>query len=359
MFGSFSFAVRFALFAFAVVCSLLAPAHSQTAVEKLYQELGQLSLEERTKVLVEGAKKEGALIMIPNMRGAIQREHTKRFQARYPFLKIEANDLSDQVAAERFIAEEAVGRHLTDLIGLTLPDLTVILAKQLVAKNPTPAAKDILPQYKDFLDADHRWVPWYWSEHGISYNSKLIAPADAPKTWDDLCKPAYRGQMSFEPAETKYLAGLYLMMGEKKFESWLKCIGENKPIVQEGHSNRMMLMMAGDHAIQADNFLYEGMQQKRRNGAPFEIVWTAPILSRAGMIVISKNAPHPYASALYTDWLLSKESQEYIAGVLRGPVTVPHPFIPADANLFRYGAVSTETIDKILAYWREYVVPSK
>jgi iron(III) transport system substrate-binding protein len=332
-------------------------ASAQTAVEKLYADLAKLPAEERRKRLEDGARKEGRLVMIPNMRGDLLRRHTKLFQDRYPFLKIEANDMSDQVAAERFIAEETVGQHLTDLIGLTLPDLTVILAKQLVAANPTPATAEILPQYRDFLDSDHRWVPWYWSEHGISYNSKVIPPDKAPKTWEDLCNPTYRNQVSFEPAETKYLAGLYLMMGDEKFRQWLKCIGENKPIIQEGHSNRLMLMMAGDHGIQGDNFFYEGMLQKKRNPdkASFEIVWTAPILARAGMIVISKNAPHPHASALYTDWLLSKESQHFIAANFRGPVTVPHPFIPDDAKLFRYGAVTTEEMDKIMEYWRAYI----
>ena len=333
------------------------PAFAQTAVEKLYVELGTLPPEERRKRLEEGARKEGRLVMIPNMRGDLLRRHTKLFQDRYPFLRIEASDMSDQVAAERFIAEEAVGQHLTDLIGLTLPDLVEILAKRLMARNPTSATDAILPQYRDFLDPDHRWVPWYWSEHGISYNSKMIPPEKAPKTWEDLCNPAYRNQISFEPAETKYLAGLYLMMGEEGFRTWAKCIGENKPVIQEGHSNRLMLMMAGDHAIQGDNFFYEGMLQKRRNPdkVPFEIVWTAPILSRAGMVVISKKAPHPHAAALYTDWLLSKESQEFIAASFRGPLTVPHPFIPEDAKLFRYGAVTSETMDKVLEIWRTHI----
>lgn len=337
------------------------PAFGQTAVEKLYAELARLPPAERQKRLEEGARGEGRLAMIPNMRGDLLRRHTKLFQDRYPFIRIEASDMSDQVAAERFIAEEAVGQHLTDLIGLTLPDLTVILAKQLVVRNPTPAAAAILPQYTEFLDQEHRWVPWYWSEHGISYNPQIITPDKAPKTWQDLCNPAYRGQVSFEPGETKYLAGLYLMMGEAQFRDWAKCIGDNKPVIQEGHSSRLMLMLAGDHGIQGDNFFYEGMLQKRRNPGKvaFEIVWTAPILARAGMVVISKNAPHPHASALYTDWLLSKESQQFIAANFRGPLTVPHPFIPDDAKLFRYGAVSSEAMDAILDTWRKYISQEK
>jgi iron(III) transport system substrate-binding protein len=333
------------------------PAFAQMAVEKLYADLAGLPADERQRRLEDGARKEGRLVMIPNMRGDLLRRHTKLFQDRYPFIRIEASDMSDQVAAERFIAEEAVGQHLTDLIGLTLPDLTLILAKQLVARNPTPAAAAILPQYVEFRDPEHRWVPWYWSEHGISYNSRMIPSEKAPKSWQDLCNPAYRGQVSFEPGETKYLAGLYLMMGEDKFRDWAKCIGENKPVIQEGHSSRLMLMLAGDHAIQGDNFFYEGMLQKRRSPdkVAFEIVWTAPILARAGMVVISRNAPHPHASALYTDWLLSKESQEFIAANYRGPLTVKHPFIPDDANLFRYGAVSSETMDKVLDIWRKHI----
>ena len=74
----------------------------------------------------------------------------------------------------------------------------------------------------------------------------LIKPDKAPRTWFDLCKPEFKGQVSFDPAETRFLAGLYVMMGEGKVKEWLKCMGQNQPIIQQGHTQRMELMLTGD-----------------------------------------------------------------------------------------------------------------
>ena len=63
------------------------------------------------------------------------------FEKRYPFVKVEMGDIGSQDAAERFIAEETAGRHLTDILTLGVPDMAVILKQNLVAKYPTPATK--------------------------------------------------------------------------------------------------------------------------------------------------------------------------------------------------------------------------
>ena len=41
--------------------------------------------------------------------------------------------------------------------------------RNLLARYPTPAVEALLPQYRSFIDAENRWIPWFWSEHGIAY----------------------------------------------------------------------------------------------------------------------------------------------------------------------------------------------
>jgi ABC-type Fe3+ transport system substrate-binding protein len=151
-----------------------------------------------------------------------------------------------------------------------------------------------------------------------------------------------------------------MMMGEDKFRDWTKCLGVNKPILQEGHITRMELMLAGDHAIQGDNFLYDGMTKYNENKSlPFAIVWTAPILARAGVVAISKEARHPYAAALYADWLLTEESQKFVYDGNRGPLAMRHPFIPDSAPLFTYGEIPDGAYQKIADDWRSNVANAK
>jgi ABC-type Fe3+ transport system substrate-binding protein len=72
-------------------------------------------------------------------------------------------------------------------------------------------------------------------------------------------------------------------------------------------------------------------------------------------MVINKNTPHPYAAALLSDWALSEESQSYLAKTFRGPLALPHPYLPADTDIVTYGLTSKEVVDKVLGYWKEYV----
>src|SRR5581483_10105239 len=97
-----------------------------------------------------------------------------------------------------------------------------------------------------------------------------------------LCKPDFKGQVSFDPPETRFMAGLYVMMGEGKVKEWFKCMGQNQPIIQQG-----------------EKYFYTGGEAKRKvPKAPCAMVFSAPVLSFAGAIVINKNSQQPYASAL-------------------------------------------------------------
>jgi iron(III) transport system substrate-binding protein len=352
------------MFVIACAGAPLHPGHLYAAAvqspEALFAELAKLKPDERAKRLEEGARKEGKLNFIHTFRGKLARDHVRLFEKRYSFVKVEMADMGSQDAAERFIGEETAKRHLTDIISLAVPDMPVILKQDLVANYPTPAVQRVPKQFQGFLDKENRWLPWYWSEHGISYNTDLIPPDKAPKSWQDLCNPAYKGKVSFDPPETRFMVGLYVMLGEEKFQSWLKCMGQNQPIIQRGHTQRMNLMLAGDHAIQGDNFLYVGAEAKKKDPkTPYAIVYSAPILGYAGAIVTNKNTQHPYASALFSDWTLSDESQKYIADEFRGPLIGKHPYLPDNVNVVTFGTVSDEIVKRLHGYWDQYIGKKK
>jgi iron(III) transport system substrate-binding protein len=344
-------------FSLAIVAgNLPSRAAAQTDVEKLYQDLAKLPPSERQAKLEAGARKEGKLSFVHTLRGQLGRDHVALFEQRYPFVAVDQTDNGSQEAAEKFVEEERAGRHLTDALSLAVPDLDELLKLNLLASYPTDATSDILPRFREFLDPQNRWTPYYWSDFGITYNTNMISPADAPKSWDDLCKPRFRGQVSFDGPNIRFLVGIYTLMGDAKTKSWIECIGRNKPIIQLGTMQRFELMLAGDHAVQGQNFLYYCPMRKAQNpSTPCAMVLTAPVLGFPGAIVINKYAAHPYAAALLADWVLSKESQQFLAKRFRGPLALPHPYLPEDTKLVLYGLVSNDIVDKVLSYWDQYV----
>jgi iron(III) transport system substrate-binding protein len=328
-----------------------------SSADKIYADLAKLPAAERGKRLEDGARAEGRLVIIHTMRGNLATEHVGLFQKRFPFLKIELeNDIGSQDATERLYTEETAGRHLTDVINVALPDLTALRNKDMLARLSSPAIGTILPPYQGFIDPAGRWTPWYWSEHGLSYNSSLVPKDKIPTGWKDLCNPFFKGSVSFDPAEDRYLAGLHAMFGEQGTEQLLKCIGENDPIIQRGHAQRVELMLAGDHMLQGDNYLYQGIIIQRKNpSAPYAIAYSAPAFGFAGVAAINKNTPHPYAAALWAEWSLTPESQGYVARLLRGPVALKHPFFPDSMKIVTYVDAPPDVMERLMGYWNKYV----
>lgn len=345
------------LVAAAIACAAGAAsaAETLTPVEGRFAELAKLPAAERTAALVEAAKKEGKLVMLPIMQSRIGHNHTQLFAKQAPFLKLEYMDIGSDEMAERFLVEETAGRHLTDLVSLSIPDMYHIVTKKLTARNQTPATDAILPAYASFKHPEHLWVPAYWKEHGISYNPNMLKAEEAPKTWMDLCKPEYKGMASYEVAHNPWAVGMYFVFGkdEKKLEEFFACVGRNEPILVNGHTSRLTLMLAGDHSIQGENALYNGTVANMKNPkkAPFKGVYTAEVLAYASVMSIGKHAPNPMAAALYADWVLSQESQEFIAKEYRSPITLPHPYMPPEAMIVNVPYVADATSDRIMALW--------
>ncbi len=344
--------------AVALALGLAAPAGAQnlTANEKLYAELAKLPAKERQARLVAGAKKEGRIEMIHSLRRKLGRDHIKGFTKMYPFITVKNSDMGSQDAAERLVAEETAGRHLTDAVSIGVPDATILIEQDRIARYPTPAIKKVFARYKGFIDPKNRWVPYYWSEYGMSHNTNLVSAADAPKQWTDLCNPKYKGKFSFDPPTTRFLVGLYVMMGEEKAKEWIRCIGKNKPIIQRGHTARLKLMLRGDHWIQGGNYFYRGSKMAKKNPkVPFRAIYSAPVLGYAGAIVINKNAPHPHAAALWADYTLTKASQNVLRKAWRGTVAMKHAYFPEDAKLVTYNYLDSKVVNRMHEAWGKHV----
>jgi hypothetical protein len=142
----------------------------------------------------------------------------------------------------------------------------------------------------------------------------------------------------------------------EKLDRWVSCIGRNGPILQRGHTQRQRLMMAGDHAISPDQYMYDGIAQKRKFPAlPFGADFDAPVTITALDLVINPSTPYPYAAALFADWLMTDESQTYLASRLRGPIALKHPYFADGTKLVSYGYAPAEVIDRLNGIWNKHL----
>ena len=360
--AAFAAAVFFGITASAGAGYLETPDYPLSAAEQLYSDLAKLSPEDRQKRLLDGARKEGKLEFIQTLGGTLGRGVTKVFREDYAFVKVQETNLGTNYAMERLVVEERANKHITDVTGGDLTEASYPLDLGFLARNPTPATKNILPQYHGLLDKHHRWIAYGWLEKGVSYNTKMVSEADAPKDWFGACDPKHKGNFSIEPGRVRFVTFLQKMLGEEKMVEWMKCIGANSPIIIRGATVRMELMLAGDHAIQAENSFYQGAQFQKRRGAdkvPFKMVLSTPIMAQPSTCVINRMAPNPHAAALFCDSLLGKEVQQFMYDNYRNPVTMPSPFMPREIDLIPVGPVTAAEADRLLGLWAQYIGTQK
>lgn len=335
-----------------------APDYPLNAVEQLYEDLSKLPKGERAAKILEGAKKEAKLDVIQALGGTLGRNYTKIFRETYSFVSVNESLLGTDEAVTRIVAEERAGRHITDLIsGGGIPEMNGMIDFKIAARLKTPAIEAILPPYRGFLDPYGRWTLSHWSENGMSYNTSLLTPAEAPKSLMDLCNPRLSGQVSFEPVRSRVVAFFHQILGgDEGYIKWLECMSKNRPLLMNGYTARMTMMLAGDHAVQGENFWYSGLAQVKKNPkTPFAPIYEAEVLGTGSGIVINRNTLNPYTSALYADWALTDAPQKYLSEEFRGPVTLPHPFMPPQAKLVTMGMVETSETDRLMQLWTKYM----
>jgi len=105
-------------------------------------------------------------------------------------------------------------------------DLNELIRRNYVARYPTPAVEALLPQYRAFIDP-RTMDPCFWSEHGISYNTSLVPQGQGAQGLGRSLQPFFKGSVSFDPTENRFLSGLNAMLGEDRTRALLECIGGN------------------------------------------------------------------------------------------------------------------------------------
>jgi ABC-type Fe3+ transport system substrate-binding protein len=343
----------------ALAALLVQPAAAQSAAEKLYAELAKLPQDQRTAKILEGAKKEGKVEVLSANYGDAWRANDALWTQRYPDVKYNKTGLSSSTIAERIVTEETTGKHLTDVGVLSSVDMVQLAKRNLAASFPTPMTQRIIQKYQGFLKQfpNDVWMPMSMTTHVMAYNSKALTGDKIPKAWFDLCKPEYKGQVSYDPIEVRLLTAYYTMLGEEKTKEYLQCIGANNPILGPNHTARFQLLDQGDNTLSGDILQSHVNTHAAKNPTRYsaKAIYTAPVLADGFGVAINKNAPNPYAAALFTDWELSDDVQNHFANLYYDPLTSPPKFTPPDTEMILFGPIDQTIVDRLVGYWNQYV----
>ena len=267
-----------------------------------------------TQELASQAATEGSLTWYTTFADDDVQPMVAAFNKTYPNVKVNALRLSADKIPQRIITEQRGGKHNADVVSGDSPQVAQLL--QAGALQPyTP--KDIapLPSGLDLPEGYEGVI--YIVTTAVGYNPKLVKQKGlpTPTSWEDLTNPAWKGQFSIDPGAVNWYDSLVQSMGHDKALDLLKRLGDNQPVFVESHTQALTQVQAGEPLAAATIYGYKASSEKKKTPDTVEFVNSDPLPASLTLVDVVKDAPHPAAARLFTDWIVSKEGQSAVVDI--------------------------------------------
>jgi len=201
-------------------------------------------------------------------------------------------------------------------------ELEALHREKLLQAVKTPLTAELMPQA---LRPHGEWVASRLNIFSAAYNTNLVKKDEAPKSYEDLKHPRWKGRLAIEADDGDWFATVVTKMGrDKGVQLFQDIVRTNGVSVRKGHTLLSNLVVAGEVPLALTVYSYKPEQQKRE-GAPVEPLYLAPVVALAYGPAVAKCAPHPHAAVLYNEFMLG-EAQEIFA---KRDMAVTNPKIPS------------------------------
>ncbi len=291
------------------------------------EQVALLNSQDRQKVLVEGAKKEGKVVWYSTLIiDQLVRPIKTAFEKEYPFIQVEYFRGNTERVVQKAVSEYQAKHYDVDIIdGTTSPTL----ANKAGIMQPfySPSLAEYPAELKD---ARGIWGATNLYFLTLGYNTKMVKPNEVPKTWDDLLNPRWKGNMIWSTSRGSgapmMIGNILLSMGPEAGKAYLLKLAKQN-IAKSTASNRQILdlVIAGEEPIALHIFNHHA-DISRRAGAPVNWQPIEPVTATFNNSGLVKNAPHPHAAMLLLDFLFSQKGQKIFQDVDYLPA---YPGMPA------------------------------
>ena len=229
--------------------------------------------------------------------------------------------------------------------------------KGLLARYVSPSAKEYDKKLiDDFFGPNYRSVII-----GFIYNKNMIKPEDAPKSYEDIVSPKWKGKIAMgnptlHDTTIDWLSSLHFVFGStQKANEWIKKLAALEPLMLDSMVPVGERIASGEVPLGVAYVKYVHLWN--RKGAPMDYVKGLPVyLGDGNYIGLTNKAPHPNAARLFVDYFLGQESSEIMANVgefVNRPGIYP-PIEGAEQVAGRFVQVVSMTADQYSKKKEEY-----
>jgi iron(III) transport system substrate-binding protein len=268
------------------------------------------AVEAADPALVEAAKKEGKVVWYTTLivNQAI-RPLKAAFEKKYPGIELQYSRADETPTAAKILEEGVAGRVQADVFdGIT--NMIPLKRARLLAAYAPAAASQYPPELKD---AEGYWNALLLYVFTPGINTTLVPKDRAPRTYQDLLDPQWKGKMAWNPSSIAgalgFVGNILISKGDERGMDYLRALAGQK-IVNVEASARAILdqVIAGEYAIGLMSFNHHTVISAQK-GAPTDWLKLEPVPVAFDAAGILKDAPHPNAARLLIEFLTSDEGQ--------------------------------------------------
>jgi iron(III) transport system substrate-binding protein len=292
--------------------------------------------------LAKLAKTEGKLVLYSGQSEGNVTAAVKGFGLAYPDVKVQVYRADAGTVQLRTLKEEAAGRAGADVVDLPTPQMGPVDDAGYLAKYTAAPSKTV--------EANAKFGNWTAARSlafAPSWNTKLVSAADAPKSWEELADPKWKGKIALEMTDSAWYFALWTWFtteGGKtpaQADAIFEGIAKNAVVVS-GHSAAVQLLAAGQFSVFVDPYI-DGTSAAKDAGSPVAYLpAVAPLILAPSGPAILKNAPDAAAAVLWTNWELSEAGQKVNASV-SGVIPSVTAYQPAELKDVEKVAIDAKT----------------
>ncbi len=265
---------------------------------------------EPPQAMIEAAKQEGQLVNWGGFSNSDFREYAKRFNQKYPFIKMENWASSTDTTRERVWSDFYAKRNSWDVaIGGNRGMIDDWIKAGVIRKWSVPSLAQI---HKTAKDPQGYWaIPHASVVVPGAYNTNLVSAKEAPKSYEDFLDPRWRGKLAITVKVSNYVSLAQPEgWGKEKVKAYVTRLAANKPQIFKGRTQMVALLAAGEFPVATSNVALHTVKRLQEKGAPLAWVKAGPLVFAGASAVMSAHAAHPNAAYLWLDWLLSPEGSK-------------------------------------------------
>jgi iron(III) transport system substrate-binding protein len=265
-----------------------------------------------TPELIEAARKEGKVSYYSALELNVAERLGKAFEAKYPGIAVHVERSGAERIYQRIAQEQGSGINAVDVANSTDP------AHYLDWK-----AKDWLAPYlpgdvakyfpSDQFDPDGTYATSCGWMEVIGYNTKLVKPEDAPKSYADLLDPKWQGKIvKAHPGYSGAIMTATFVLSRELGWSFFEKLAQQKVMQVQSAADPPKKLLLGERAVMADGNDYNLFLAKEQ-GQPVEVVYASegsPLIIVPSAVF--RNAPNPNAARLFQSFFFSVEGQQLL-----------------------------------------------